>query len=166
MSEKPHMRPAAKLPPIDEILDDAEQLVDADQQAAAFTHTRRARQKEIIEDYVELIGDLIEATGEARVVDLAKRLGVTHATVNKVVARLQRDGLVTSRPYRSIFLTDEGREIAAMSRRRHQIVLDFLKAIGVSEENAELDSEGIEHHVSDETLAAFEALTRRYAPKP
>ncbi|MFN4089425.1 MAG: manganese-binding transcriptional regulator MntR [Alphaproteobacteria bacterium] len=131
-------------------------------QAASFDRIRRAHQTEIAEDYVEMISDLIAARGEARAVDLAERFGVTQATVNKTIARLQRDGLVTTRPYRSIFLTDAGVELAEMSRRRHQIVLDFLRAIGVSEANAEEDAEGIEHHVSDETLAAFERLTERF----
>ena len=66
-----------------------------------------------------------------------------------------RDGLVHTRPYRSIFLTEEGRELAEWSRRRHQIVLNFLRSIGVSERTAKLDAEGIEHYVSDDTLAAF-----------
>jgi len=113
------------------------------------------------EDYVELIGDLIAVNGEARAVDLAERFGVSHATVNKTLARLQRDGLVISRPYRSIFLTDDGDAMAAESRRRHGIVLDFLKAIGVTPGTAESDAEGMEHHVSDETLAVFEEITRK-----
>ena len=136
-------------------------LGDAVRQAASFDQTRRARQTEIAEDYVELIADLIAAEGEARVVELAERMGVTHATVNKTIARLQRDGLVSAKPYRSIFLTEAGSKLAEHSRRRHQIVLDFLKAIGVADETAELDAEGIEHHVSEETLAAFERLTRK-----
>ncbi len=134
-------------------------LGDALRQAASFDQTRRARQSEIAEDYVELIADLIAAQGEARLVEIAERMGVTHATVNKTIARLQREGLVTTKPYRSIFLTEAGSELAERSRRRHRIVLDFLKAIGVSPDTAEFDAEGIEHHVSEETLAAFERLT-------
>jgi DtxR family manganese transport transcriptional regulator len=134
-------------------------MMDASRQAAQFARVRTAQQTEKAEDYVEMIDDLINAYGEARVVELAERFGVSHATVNKVVKRLQRDGLVVSRPYRSIFLTDEGRALAATSRARHKIVLDFLRAIGVGENNAEPDAEGIEHYVSDETLAAFERIT-------
>ena len=136
-------------------------LGTAERQAASFDQIRRARQSELAEDYCELIADLIAVNGEARIVDLAERFGVTHATVNKTVARLQREGLVTTRPYRSIFLTEAGTELAEMSRHRHQIVLGFLKAIGVSDENAEIDAEGIEHHVSDETLSALEHLTMK-----
>ena len=144
----------------DDDRDDADEaLGDAERQAAVFTHTRRARRKELAEDYVELIDDLIEANGEARLVEIARRMGVTHMTASKAVARLQRDGLVTTRPYRSIFLTGKGRQMALRSRRRHQIVLDFLKTIGVSDETARRDAEGIEHHVSEETLRAFTRIS-------
>jgi DtxR family manganese transport transcriptional regulator len=137
---------------------ESERLVDAEAQAAGFTRLRRDHQTETAEDYVELIADLIDARGEARIVELAERLGVAHATVNKTVARLQRDGLVVSRPYRSIFLSDAGRALAESCRKRHRLIVDFLKAIGVNEATAELDAEGIEHHVSTETLRAFEWL--------
>ncbi|MDP8916470.1 MAG: manganese-binding transcriptional regulator MntR [Pseudomonadota bacterium] len=129
-----------------------------DQQAANFRQTRRARKTEIAEDYVELIAELIDTTGEARAVDIARRLGVSHATVIKTTGRLQRDGLVVSRPYRAIFLTDEGRRLADWSRRRHEVVVRFLLAIGVRDQTAQADAEGIEHHVSEETLAAFERV--------
>lgn len=135
-------------------------LARVEAQAASFDRTRSDHRSEIAEDYVELIADLIDAKGEARAVDLAGRMGVTAATVNSTVARLQRAGLVHSEPYRSIFLTDAGRALAAHCRRRHRIVLAFLKAIGVSEATAETDAEGIEHHVSDETLEALERLVR------
>jgi DtxR family manganese transport transcriptional regulator len=100
----------------------------------------------------------IDSGGEARVVDIARGLGVSHATVIKTIGRLQRDGLVITKPYRAIFLTDEGRRLAEWSRRRHAIVLEFLLAIGVEEEAAQADAEGMEHHVSSETLAAFERV--------
>lgn len=136
----------------------------ADQQVANFRRTRRARKSEIAEDYVELIAELIETTREARAVDIARRLGVSHATVIKTVGRLQRDGLVLSEPYRAIFLTEEGRRLAAWSRRRHEVVVQFLLAIGVGREAAHADAEGIEHHVGEETLAAFENLIRSRGP--
>ncbi len=130
-------------------------------QAAGFGRTRDAHRAEIAEDYVELIADLIDATGEARAVDLANRLGVTPATVNNTITRLQREGLVRSEPYRAIFLTDEGRALALSCRRRHRIVIDFLRAIGVCDKTARQDAEGIEHHVSEETLTALDGVTRR-----
>lgn len=129
-----------------------------DQQVANFRRTRRARKTEIAEDYVELIAELIDTEGEARAAEIARRLGVSHVTVVKTIARLQRGGLVISKPYRAIFLSDEGRRLAEWSKRRHEIVVQFLVAIGVNTESAHADAEGIEHYVSAETLAAFERL--------
>lgn len=129
-------------------------------QAENLSQTRREHANEIAEDYAEAIADLTKETGEARVVDLAKRLGVTHVTVNRTIARLQKAGFVTSQPYRAIFLTDTGRRLAAASKHRHEIVVAFLRSLGISERVAERDAEGIEHHVSRDTLAAFQAALR------
>lgn len=138
-------------------------LPDAEQQAANFQRVREVHQQEVAEDYVELIADLIDSTGEARAVDIARRLGVANTTVVKTIARLQRDGLVSSQPYRAVFLTEAGRKMAVRSRRRHELVVSFLRAIGISNETAQRDAEGIEHHVSEETLAAFERVVRAKA---
>ena len=102
-----------------------------------------------------MIDELITHAGEARLTDLARGLGVTHVTANRTINRLRRKGLVTSEPYRSIFLTASGRRLAKESRDRHEVVVQFLKALGVPSDIAESDAEGIEHHVSRETLAAF-----------
>lgn len=117
--------------------------------------TRVEHSQETAQDYVELIADLIAATGEARVVDIARTLGVTHVTVGRTLQRLQREGLVTAQPYRAIFLTNAGRELAEVSRERHEIVVAFLRSLGIPEAVAHSDAEGIEHHVSEETLEAF-----------
>jgi DtxR family transcriptional regulator, manganese transport regulator len=135
---------------------------DAARRAERFKRVRDAHQTELAEDYVELIAELIEEKGEARLVDLAERLGVTKATVNNTIQRLQRDGFVTSEPYRAIFLTDKGRKVAAASRERHVIVRDLLVSLGVDAETADADAEGIEHHVSKATLDAI----RRHLAKP
>lgn len=128
---------------------------EAVRRAERFKRVRDAHQTELAEDYVELIADLIEEKGEARLVDLSEQLGVTKATVNNTIQRLQRDGFVSSQPYRSIFLTDKGRKVATVSRERHLIVRDLLIALGVDAETADADAEGIEHHVSKTTLEAF-----------
>ena len=87
-------------------------------------------------------------------------MGVTQPTASKTLARLQRDGFVSSEPYRSIFLTPEGKNLADESRLRHEVVLNFLLAIGVNKETAIRDSEGMEHHVSEETLKVFKKIIR------
>jgi len=126
-----------------------------------FQRTRDDHRRERAEDYVELIDTLIRETGEARAVDLANRLGISHVTVSRTVQRLQRDGYVTSQPYRSIFLTEKGLQVAAEARERHNLVHQFLLALGVPEDVAEIDAEGIEHHVSEQTLAAMRRFLER-----
>ena len=130
-------------------------------QAENLSRTRREHAEEIAEDYVEAIADLVAESGEARVVDLAKRLGVTHVTVNRTISRLQKAELVTSQPYRAIFLTDTGRNLATKCKTRHKTVVAFLESLGVPARVAEMDAEGIEHHVSRDTLAAFNKALRK-----
>ena len=130
--------------------------------AETFRRSRHDRALETAQDYVEAIADLTLALGEARVVDLARRLGVTHVTVNRTLARLQRDGYVSTKPYRAIFLTPGGSRLADECRQRHATVVAFLQSLGVSAKAAELDAEGIEHHVSPETLAALERFLKKH----
>ena len=129
--------------------------------SAAFRRIRADHQSELAEDYVELIADLIDERGEARGTDIAMRLGVANATVVKTLKRLQEAGLITQEPYRAIFLTTGGWKMADGGRRRHKIVEGFLLALGISEETARIDSEGIEHHVSEETLRAMAKFLAR-----
>jgi DtxR family manganese transport transcriptional regulator len=124
-------------------------------QARRFGKARAARSATLVEDYVELIADLHAAHGEARATEIAKRLGVAHPTALKCIARLKREGLATSRPYRGVFLTPEGAALAEKVRARHRLIVDTLRAIGVPAEAAEADAEGMEHHASEATLAAF-----------
>jgi len=128
--------------------------------ASVFTKTRREHSMEIAEDYVEAIAEQIERAGEARVVELAKQLGVTHVTVTRTISRLQKAGYVQASPYRAIFLTEKGKKLAKACKARHEIVVAFLKSLGVSDRVAKMDAEGLEHHVSAETLKAFQKAMR------
>jgi DtxR family manganese transport transcriptional regulator len=123
-------------------------------------HARSQRSVALVEDYVELIADLQLEHGEVRVTEIARRLGVAHPTAIKAVGRLKRAGFVSSRPYRGIFLTEAGSEMAKRVRARHLLVVDVLLTMGVPREAAETDAEGIEHYVSDVTVAAFERFLR------
>jgi DtxR family manganese transport transcriptional regulator len=124
-------------------------------QARRFGKTRSAQSAALLEDYVELIADLLASAGEARPTDIARRLGVSHATAIKTISRLKRAGMATARPYRGVFLTEAGTALALKVRARHRLVVDVLRALGVPAEAAEADAEGIEHHVSETTLKAF-----------
>src|ERR1700683_1540378 len=124
-------------------------------QARRFGKTRSAQSTALLEDYVELIADLLASAGEARPTDIARRLGVSHATAIKTIARLKRAGMATARPYRGVFLTEAGTALAQRVRVRHRLVVDVLRALGVPAEAAEAHAEVIEHHVSETTLKAF-----------
>jgi DtxR family transcriptional regulator, manganese transport regulator len=129
-------------------------------QAQRFGKARAAQASALFEDYAELISDLLATEGEARPTDIARRLGVSHATVIKTITRLKKAGVATSRPYRGIFLTEAGQALAARVRSRHRLVVEVLLAIGVPTEAAEADAEGIEHYVSETTIEAFDRFLR------
>lgn len=127
-------------------------------QTEGFRQVRDAHRYELVEDYVELIADLIAAHGRARQVEIAARLGVAQPTVARMLKRLDRDGYLVLRPYQGPQLTARGQALADASRHRHRLVEIFLRALGVDEDNARRDAEGLEHHASQATLDAF----RRY----
>ena len=132
-------------------------------QARRFGKTRSAQSTALFEDYVELIADLLTNSGVARPTDIARRLGVSHATAIKAISRLKRAGLATSRPYRGVFLTEKGHTLAERVHARHRLVVDLLRALGVPAEAAEADAEGMEHHVSEATLKAFAQFLKSHA---
>jgi DtxR family transcriptional regulator, manganese transport regulator len=122
--------------------------------------TRADHASELAEDYVEAIADITQSKGVCRVVDLATRFGVSAVTVNRTVARLVRDGYASTLPYAPIALTPTGAKLAKHSKKRHEVVYEFLISIGVSAATAAVDAEGIEHHVSPETLRKFQEMTK------
>ena len=137
------------------------QLVNVEEHVEGFRQVREAHRRELIDDYVELISDLIIEVGEARQVDMAARLGVSQPTVAKMLKRLASVGLIEMIPWRGVFLTTEGERLAQESRERHQIVENFLLMLGISPEIARRDAEGMEHHGSKETLEAFSRFTQQ-----
>ncbi|MEQ8770322.1 MAG: manganese-binding transcriptional regulator MntR [Phycisphaerales bacterium] len=134
--------------------------------AQRFRRTRAAHADETAEDYVEAIEGLIERSGEARVKHLAELMGVSHVTVSRIVARLTKEGLVTTKPRAPIDLTPAGKRMAKLARERHETVLAFLLAAGVPKRQAEIDAEGIEHHCSKATLRAMKKTTDRLTNEP
>lgn len=126
----------------------------------SFKKVRNAHKTENTEDYLELIEGLIVLKGEARIVDIAEKLGIAQATANKTIIRLHKQGYIEKEPYRSIFLTQKGKIIANNSKDRHVIVFNFLKKLGLDNKTASADSEGIEHHVSDKTLLRMEKFNK------
>lgn len=123
--------------------------------AEPFIATRGHHDSETAEDYVEIVADLIDQKGEARVCDIAGQLGVSHVTVVRTIERLKDKGYVRSSQHQPVTLTKKGAGLAAFSKERHQFLVEYLAALGVPRNIAEIDVEGMEHHVSQETIHAF-----------
>ncbi len=127
----------------------------------SFNKVRNAHKNENTEDYLELIAELLNSKGEARIVEIALNLGIAQATANKTIKRLQKQGYVQREPYRSIFLTLKGQKIASQSKKRHNTVYKFLMNLGIDNKTASADAEGIEHHVSEKTLKKMEKFNNK-----
>lgn len=124
----------------------------------AHSRTRADHAKETAEDYVEAVAEIISDTGSCRIVDLTGRFGVSHVTAIRIIRRLEGEGLVATAPYRPITLTPKGKRLAKACKERHELVHRFLVKLGVSEYTASVDAEGIEHHLSPETLKRMRAF--------
>lgn len=120
-----------------------------------FIATRSQHLKESAEDYTELIADLIQEKGVARTCEIAKYMNISHVTALRCIKRLQRDGYLETSPHKPIVLTEKGRLLAKEAKEKHTILLKFLIKLGIPEDVAAIDAEGIEHHLSPETLDAF-----------
>jgi len=130
-------------------------------QIKGHQRTRRDHATELTQDYAEAIAEIASQHGECRVRDLSQRFAVSHVTVNRTVSRLKRDGYVDTEPYGPVRLTEKGQIVAQLSRQRHAVVFEFLLSLGVSSATAAIDSEGIEHHVSEETLKCMRQFVTR-----
>ena len=133
--------------------------------AKSFIAARQQHLLEVAEDYVELIADLIQSKGKARICDIAAHFGVSHVTVVRAVQRLQRKGYLHAQPHKPITLTKIGEQLATFSKSRHHLLLKYLISIGVPEEVAAVDVEGMEHHISIQTLEVFRNQLDKLAKK-
>lgn len=109
-----------------------------------------------MEDYLEVIYELVEQKGYATTVDISTYLNVSSPSVTKMTQRLDETGYLKYEKYRGIRLTDEGVRIAQNIRNRHGLLAEFFKMIGVDEDSANSDAEGIEHHLHPETIKRLE----------
>ena len=113
-----------------------------------------------MEDYLEVIYELVEEKGYATTVDISIYLNVSSPSVTKMVQRLDESGYLNYEKYRGIKLTDEGIRVARNIRNRHGLLAEFFKIIGVDEEIANNDAEGIEHHLHPQTIKKLEEFVR------
>ena len=145
-------------PPVGGTVTEAQQPEARQHFGRAHRRVRSDHATEMAEDYVEAAAAILAQRGECRVVDLATRFDVSHVTVNRTVARLCEAGLMETEPYRPIRLTAKGRQLARKCQKRHETVYRFLLALGVDADTAAIDAEGIEHHVSPQTLSLMESF--------
>lgn len=132
------------------------------ERASHFKEIRKNRHFEIAEDYTELIADLTASQGQARVCDIARVMGISHVSVLKSIKKLIRDGFIIKNSP-NLVLTERGREIAHFSKKKHQILTEFLLKLGIPEPIVATDVEGIEHHISSTTLEAIDAHMKSLA---
>lgn len=129
--------------------------------SAAHRRVRNDHATETAEDYVEAIADILREQPQCRVKDLQKRFAVSHVTVNRILTRLQREGLLMTIPWGPVSLTPSGKRLADKCRLRHETVFRLLVMLGIDPATAEIDAEGIEHHVSPSTLKRFREIIDR-----
>ncbi len=119
-----------------------------------------------VEDYLEQIHNLIESKGYARVVDIAGNLGISQASVTNMIQRLDSEGYVVYERYRGVVLTDAGRDVGEAITRRHEILTRLLSGFGINDETVHRDVEGMEHHISRQTLDVITVLTEELEASP
>ncbi|MEZ5384556.1 MAG: transcriptional regulator MntR [Prosthecobacter sp.] len=112
-----------------------------------------------IEDYLEQIHNLIDAKGYARVVDIAQNLSISQASVTNMIQKLDTEGLVVYERYRGVVLTEDGRKVGAAIARRHEVLTRLLAGFGLDPKTVHEDVEGMEHHISRQTLEVLTLLT-------
>jgi Mn-dependent DtxR family transcriptional regulator len=134
--------------------------------SAVAASKKNRRNSSAVEDYLERILELIDSKGYARVVDIAKGLRISQASVSNMVRRLDAEGLLKYEKYRGLVLTAAGEALARNITRRHQLLTEFLTLLRLDTQIIHHDVEGMEHHISPPTLRAIEALTAQLKRRP
>tara|TARA_B100000749_G_C18212355_1_gene376565 strand:- start:11 stop:520 length:510 start_codon:yes stop_codon:yes gene_type:complete len=123
-------------------------------------HIKEKTDNKTIEDYLEIIYELIQEKGYAAMTDISNHLHVKASSVTQMMKKLDEEGYLIYEKYREIKLTIEGEELAKKIREKHILLIDFLKIIGVNEEIANKDAERIEHYLNSETMNRFSLFVK------
>ena len=119
-----------------------------------------------MEDYLERIYKLVDEKGYARVSDIAEGLSVHPSSVTKMIQKLDKSSYLVYEKYRGLMLTSKGKKMGKRLMERHQLLESFLTLIGVQEENIYKDVEGIEHHLSSDSITCIETLVEYFKQDP
>ena len=115
-------------------------------------HETTKNKSERREDYFEIISELVELKGYATTLDISRYMNVSPPSVTKMLQKLDEKGYLEYEKYHGINLTEKGNKIAHIIRQKHSILLDFFGILGVGNETANQDAEGIEHHLNPKTI--------------
>lgn len=130
-------------------------------------HTAKSKSRTSrMEDYLEVIFELIEKKGYATTTDISLYLNVSAPSVTKMVKRLRDQGYLEYERYRGLRLTEKGREVAEGIRQRHGTIIEFLMMLGIDENIANREAEGLEHHLEPSTLERLERFIKIIKSKP
>ena len=129
---------------------------NTEREPAEDQHTDR------MEDYLEVIYELIKQKGYATAVDISESLNVSSPSVTKMLQRLDESKYLRYEKYRGINLTNEGTALAENIREKHRLLAEFFKMIGVDDNIANIDAEGIEHHLHPETLKKLQHFIKSF----
>jgi len=135
--------------------------LDKDNRLVAIRYANSVKKEDRtdrMEDYLEVIYELVQQKGYATTVDISSYLNVSSPSVTKMMKKLDETGYLIYEKYRGIKLTNEGIRIARNIRNRHGLLAEFFMIIGVDEETANNDAEGIEHHLHPETMKKLEGF--------
>ena len=114
--------------------------------------SERTRSSSRMEDYLEIISELVELKGYATTLDISRYMNVSAPSVTKMLQRLDEGGFLEYEKYHGINLTDRGSQIAEGIRQKHGILLEFFEILGIGYDTANEDIEGIEHHLNPKTI--------------
>jgi Mn-dependent DtxR family transcriptional regulator len=131
----------------------------------SIRHANHAKKEEHyqtarMEDYLEVVYELVQYKGYATTVDISEYLNVSSPSVTYMMQRLNESGHLNYEKYRGIRLTDKGILVAKGIRERHGLLAEFLKIFGVDEDTANKDAEGIEHYLQPKTLVKLEQFLK------
>ena len=112
----------------------------------------RTKSSSRMEDYLEIIAELVELKGYATTLDISRYMNVSAPSVTKMLQRLDESGFLEYEKYHGINLTSKGTQVAEGIRQKHGILLEFFEILGIEYDTANQDTEGIEHHLNPKTI--------------
>ena len=119
-----------------------------------------------VEDYLEVISELVDMKGYAATLDISRYMNVSAPSVTKMLKKLDGDGYLEYEKYYGINLTEKGQRIADIIKQKHGILLEFFEILGIGKEIANQDAEGIEHHLNPKTIRQIRKFVTFFKANP